>query len=137
MKKEIKAKNGMKAIGPYSQGITIGDFVFCSGNIGIDPKTNSLVGGIKAQTKQALTNLKSVLEAGGSDINNVLKTTVYLEDMDEFNQMNEVYATFFHTPYPARATIQVARLPKDALVEIECIAYRKSSENYCGGECKF
>lgn len=129
-KEEVKAQ---KAIGPYSQGVKFGNLIFVSGQIGIDPKTNNLKGGIKEQTKQALINLENVLLAGGSGIDNVLKTTVYLENMDDFPLMNEVYAAFFKKPYPARATVQVARLPQDALIEIECIAYRK--EKKCCGNC--
>lgn len=120
-KEEVKAQ---KAIGPYSQAVKFGDLIFVSGQIGLDPKTNNLVDGIKNQTKQTLENLKNVLEAAGSQINNVLKTAVYLADMDDFSVMNEVYATYFHKPYPARATVQVAELPRGALIEIECIAYK-------------
>jgi len=136
MKKEVVSKKSSAAIGPYSHGIEFGNLVFVSGQIGVDPKTNNLFEGIKEQTKQALVNLKNVLEAGKSDINNVLKTTVYLADMNDFPIMNEVYATFFKKPYPARATIQVTKLPKGALVEIECMAYRKDKKGCCDEGCQ-
>lgn len=122
-KEEIKAKNAPRAIGPYSQAVRFGNLIFVSGQIGVDPDNNMLVEGIRNQTNQALTNLKNVLKAGDSDMNNIIKTTVYLADMDDFSVMNEIYTTYFPKPYPARATVQVARLPKDALVEIDCIAY--------------
>jgi 2-iminobutanoate/2-iminopropanoate deaminase len=134
MKNEVKSKNGMQAIGPYSQGISFGNLLFCSGNIGVDSKTGVLVkGGIKEQTEQAFKNIKSVLEAGGSSLDNILKTNVYLKSMDDFVVMNEVYAKYVGKPYPARATVEVAGLPKGALVEIECIAYIPNKDNCCGG----
>ncbi len=134
-KEEIKSKNGMPVIGPYSPGIVFGNLLFCSGNIGVDPKTGSLVkGGIKEQTQQTFKNIKSVLESAGSSLDNVLKTNVYLKNMDDFAAMNEVYAKHIGKPYPARATIEVARLPKDALIEIECVAYIVNKENCCKGE---
>lgn len=133
MKSEVKSKNGMQAVGPYSQGIVFGNLLFCSGNIGVDPKTGAFVkGGIKEQTEQVLKNIKSVLESGGSSLDNILKTNVYLKNMGDFVAMNEVYAKHIGKPYPARATVEVARLPKDALVEIECIAYTEK-EDCCGG----
>jgi 2-iminobutanoate/2-iminopropanoate deaminase len=126
MKKvEIIAKNAPPAIGPYSQAVRIGNFIFCSGQVGKDPKTNSFVdGGIKSQTEQILENLNSVLGSAGAKLSDVVKTTVYLKNVSDFLPMNEVYATYFQKPYPARATIEAARLPQDALVEIECIAYK-------------
>lgn len=135
MKKEISIKKGMKAIGPYSQAIRFGNLVFCSGNIGVNASGN-LVEGVKEQTRQAINNIKDVLIEGGSSIENVLKTTVFLKDMNDFSVMNEVYGDYFIKPYPARSTVQVARLPKDALVEIECIAFSAEEEDVCcGGEC--
>lgn len=135
-KEEIVTKKSPQAIGPYSQAVKFDNLVFCAGQIGIDPNTNNLVDGIKNQTKQALDNLKNVLEAAGSDINNILKTTVYLADMNDFAVMNEIYATYFQKPYPARATVEVARLPKGALVEIDCIAFiEQKSGCRCGGGC--
>jgi 2-iminobutanoate/2-iminopropanoate deaminase len=120
----IKTNNAPQAIGPYSQGIRIGQFIYTSGQIPIDPKTNTIVGGgIKNQTKQVLDNLKAVLAASGSSLQDAVKTTVYLTNMLDFAAMNEVYATYFSEPYPARSTVQVARLPKDVAIEIDVVAY--------------
>ena len=111
------------AIGPYSQAIKVGDLVFCSGQIPIDPATGEFVSqDVAEQTKQVLKNLSAVLEAAGSGLDKVVKTTVFLADMGDFAAMNDVYAEFFAENKPARATVQAARLPKDALIEIECIA---------------
>lgn len=131
-KEEVVTDKSMKVVGPYSQAVTFGDLIFVSGQIGFNPKTNNLVDEIKNQTKQALENMKNVLEAAGSHMNNILKTTVYLSDMNDFPAMNEIYASYFTKPYPARATIQVAKLPKGALIEIECIAFR---DKECCGDC--
>lgn len=123
MKKEIKTENAPKAIGPYSQAIEANGFIFASGQIPIDPTSGELLmGTIEEQTRLALKNLKAVLEAGGSSLDKVVKCSVFLEDMDDFTRMNGVYAEFFNSPYPARAAVQVARLPKDVKVEIEAIA---------------
>jgi 2-iminobutanoate/2-iminopropanoate deaminase len=124
MRKEIiKTERAPGAIGPYSQAVRAGDFVFVSGQIPIDPATGAFVAGSAAeQTEQVLKNLSAVLEAAGSDLNAVIKTTVFIADMNDFAAMNEVYGRFFTENFPARATVQAARLPKDALVEIECIA---------------
>lgn len=123
MKKEIKTENAPQAIGPYSQAIEANGMIFVSGQISIDPASGQLqMGTIEEQTRLVLTNLKAVLEAGGSSLDNVVKCTVFLQDMDDFSQMNAVYAEFFEAPYPARAAVQVARLPKDVKVEIEAIA---------------
>ena len=123
MKKEIKTDKAPKAIGPYSQAIAVNGFIFASGQIAMDPKTGEInTGTIEEQTRLALTNLKSVIEAGGSSFEKVVKCTVFLEDMDEFSRMNAVYSEFFKPPYPGRAAVQVARLPKDVKVEIEAIA---------------
>ncbi|MCS6848508.1 MAG: RidA family protein [Anaerolineae bacterium] len=112
-----------KAIGPYSQAIVAGGLVFCSGQIPIDPATGELVaGGVEEQTHRVLTNLKAVLEAAGSSLDRVLKTTVFLQNMGDFAAMNAVYATYFSNDPPARSTVEVAKLPRNALVEIECIA---------------
>ena len=137
MKIEINTKKAPAAIGPYSQAVVIGNLIFCAGNIGVDAKTNVLTDqGIKEQTKLALINIGYILKEAGSGLENVLKTTVYLKSMDDFAAMNGVYGSFFKKPYPARATVQVAGLPKDALVEIECIAYIKDKKgDCCGGEC--
>jgi len=111
------------AIGPYSQAIDLGAMVITSGQLPIDPATGAFPEGIKAQTQQSLTNVKAILEAAGLSMDAVVKTTVFLSDMNNFGAMNEVYATFFSEGnYPARSAVEVARLPKDALVEIEVIA---------------
>src|SRR5689334_5721462 len=112
------------AIGPYSQAIRAGDFLFASGQIPIDPATGQLVsGGIVEQTHQVLKNLGAVLTAAGATYSQVVKTTVYLADMGEFSAMNEIYGTYFAPPAPARATVQAARLPRDVRVEIDLVAY--------------
>ncbi len=119
----IKSANAPAAIGPYSQAIKTGNVVYASGQIPLDPASGLMVpGGIKEQTGRVLQNLKAVLEAAGGKLDNVVKTTVYLADMAQFAEMNEVYATFFTEKPPARATVQVAALPKNALVEIDAIA---------------
>jgi len=111
------------AIGPYAQAVQVGPFIFTSGQIPLDPATMTIVGDdVATQTRQVLTNLAAVLQAAGSHLSHVVKTTVFLKDMNEFQAMNEVYATFFPSAPPARSTVEVARLPKDVRVEIECIA---------------
>ena len=122
MKQAIHTDKAPAAIGPYSQGIRVGDLIITSGQLGIDPATGAFPQGISAQTRQSLTNCKAVLEAAGASMAHVIKTTVFLRDMNDFAAMNEVYAAFFEGTYPARSAVQVARLPKDANVEIECIA---------------
>jgi 2-iminobutanoate/2-iminopropanoate deaminase len=124
-KRVVAADGAPKAIGPYSQAIVYADTVYCSGQIPLDPATNQLVeGGIAEQTVRVLENLKAVLEAAGSSIDRVLKTTVFLKDMGDFASMNEVYGRYFHVNPPARSTVEAARLPKDVRVEIDCIAAR-------------
>ena len=119
----IKTSNAPEAIGPYSQAVTAGDLVFCSGQIPLDPAEMTLVGDtIAQQTSQVLTNLSEVLKAAGSGLDKVIKTTVFLKDMNDFVEMNEIYAKFFGDHKPARATVEVSRLPKDVMVEIECTA---------------
>ena len=120
----VSTTNAPAAIGPYSQGIVVnGHLIFTAGQTGFVPATMQLAeGGVQGQTRQVLDNLKAVLEAAGSGMDRVVKTTVYLKDMGDFAAMNEIYATYFGSPPPARTTIEAARLPKDALVEIECIA---------------
>lgn len=113
-----------QAIGPYSQAISFGNLVFCSGQIPLQPQGGLLEGDIAAQTHQVLTNLSAVLQASGSSLEQVVKTTVFLADMADFAVMNQVYAEFFTSNPPARSTVQVARLPRDARVEIEAIAVR-------------
>lgn len=122
-RKVIKSEKAPQAIGPYSQGIQISNLVFTAGQLGIDRSSGNLVqGGIEVETQQALTNIKHILQEAGTSMENVVKTTVFLRDMQEFAAMNAVYATFFGKNPPARSTIQVAALPKDGAVEIEAIA---------------
>lgn len=119
----IKTENAPGAIGPYSQAVKTGNLVFCSGQIPIDPNTGEFVSDdVAEQTHQVLKNLTAVLEAAGTNLNNVVKTTVFLADMNDFTDMNNIYAEYFSENKPARATVQAARLPKDARVEIECVA---------------
>lgn len=122
MKRPISTNKAPAAIGPYSQGIQAGSLVITSGQLPIDPATGVFPDGIEAQTRQSLENCKSVLAAAGLGMENVIKTTVFLSDMNNFAVMNSVYATFFEGACPARSAVEVVRLPKDALVEIECIA---------------
>ena len=123
----IQTEHAPAAIGPYSQAVVVDGWVFCSGQIPIDPETGDLIqGDIKAQTEQVLMNLSSVLEKAGSSLRGVVKTTVFLSDIDDFGAMNEVYARHFHDHRPARAAVQVGALPKLCSVEIECIARLES-----------
>ena len=123
MKKVISTSKAPAAIGPYSQAIQVGNLVFASGQIPIDPATGSFVaGGVKEQARQSLTNVKGILDEAGLTLDNVVKTTVFLADMNDFADVNAVYAEFFAEPYPARSAVAVKTLPKGALVEIEVIA---------------
>lgn len=123
MKKVISTSKAPAAIGPYSQAIQVGNLVFASGQIPIDPATGNFVaGGVKEQARQSLTNVKAILEEAGLSLDNVVKTTVFLADMNDFADVNAVYAEFFAEPYPARSAVAVKTLPKGALVEIEVIA---------------
>ncbi len=123
MKTIISTAKAPAAIGPYSQAVQTGGLVITSGQLPIDPATGAFPEGIQAQTRQSLTNVKAILEEAGVSMDSVIKTTVFLSDMNNFGAMNEVYATFFtEGSYPARSAVEVARLPKDALVEIEVIA---------------
>ena len=123
MKKIISTAKAPAAIGPYSQAISLGSLLITSGQLPLDPATGAFPEGIAAQTRQSLANVKAILEEAGTDMEHVVKTTVFLKDMNDFGAMNEVYATFFQEgSYPARSAVEVARLPKDALVEIEVIA---------------
>lgn len=127
MKKEVRTDKAPKAIGPYSQAIAANGFVFASGQIPLDPDSGQIVaGGIEEQTRQVLRNLSAVLQAASSSLSDAVKVTVFLQDMNDFNSMNAVYQEFFPAPYPARAAVQVARLPRDVLVEIEAVALVKS-----------
>ena len=128
MKTIISTEKAPAAIGPYSQAIEVNNMIFTSGVIPIDPETNTLVeGDIKVQATQAIGNLKALLEAAGSDCDHVIKTTVFIKDMNDFATVNEVYATFFTKDFPARSCVEVARLPKDVLIEIEAIAVKKEN----------
>lgn len=124
MKKVIATLNAPGAIGPYSQAIDTGSFVFASGQIPINPADGTIPGGIKAQTMQAIANVTAILNEAGLTLDNVVKTTVYLADMADFQAMNEVYGEAFTAPYPARSAVAVRELPKKVLVEIEVLAVR-------------
>ncbi|MNJ61996.1 Enamine/imine deaminase [compost metagenome] len=121
-KQIISTTSAPGAIGPYSQAVQIGNLVYTSGQLGLIPETGQLAEGVEAQTAQALRNVSAILEAAGTGLNHIVKTTVFLKDMNDFAQVNEVYGSFFVEPYPARSAVEVARLPKDGLVEIEVIA---------------
>jgi len=123
MKEIIFTKEAPGAIGPYSQGVKIGNLIFTSGQIPIDPKTGEIVtGNVKKAAERCILNLKAVLEAAGSSLSNVVKTTVFIKDMNDFAAVNEVYGKYFTENYPSRSCVEVARLPKDVLVEIEAVA---------------
>jgi 2-iminobutanoate/2-iminopropanoate deaminase len=123
MREIVLTDRGPKPIGPYSQGIKVNGLLFVSGQVSIDPKTNEFVGGdIAQQTERTLENVKGIVEAAGSKLSHVIKTTVFLKNMTDFAAMNEVYARYFSSAPPARSTVEVARLPKDALIEMEIIA---------------
>ncbi len=125
------SKDGPKAIGPYSLGVATHDLIFTSGQAGLSPQSGELVaGGIEAETRQTIENLKTILEAAGSSLEKVIKTTVYLKNMSDFAAMNAVYAEYFGVESPARTTIQAAALPKNAMVEIDAIAIQ------CSGDCE-
>ena len=123
MKTVIATTAAPGAIGPYSQAVDTGSTVYCSGQLGLDPATGVLPEGVVAQTHQSLKNLQAVLASAGLTLDNVVKTTVFVQDLGDFAAVNEVYAQYFHS-YPARSCVQIAALPKGALVEIECIAVR-------------
>jgi 2-iminobutanoate/2-iminopropanoate deaminase len=123
MRDIVLTDRGPKPIGPYSQGVKANGFLYMSGQVALDPKTGEMTGtDIKEQTERVMSNIKGILEAAGSNLHHVVKTTVFLKDMNDFAAMNEVYGRYFTAAPPARSTVQVARLPKDALVEIEVIA---------------
>jgi 2-iminobutanoate/2-iminopropanoate deaminase len=123
MRDIVITDRGPKPIGPYSQAVKSGGFIFVSGQVALDPKTGEFVAGdIRQQTERTLNNIKAILEAAGANLHHVVKTTVFLKDLAEFTAMNEVYGRYFSSAPPARSTVQVARLPKEALVEIEVIA---------------
>ncbi|MBC2721946.1 MAG: RidA family protein [Desulfosporosinus sp.] len=122
MKQTLNTQNAPAAIGPYSQGVKVGNLIFTSGQLPINTETGELVTDIEGATKQSLDNVKAILESSGSSMDKVVKTVVFLKDMNDFVAMNTVYATYFQNNPPARSAVQVARLPKDAIVEIEAIA---------------
>ena len=125
MKKIISTDKAPKAIGPYSQAIEFNNMVFTSGVIPVNPETNELVSGpIEIQAEQAIKNLAALLTESGSSVDNVIKTTVFIKDMNDFGKVNEIYASYFKKDCPARSCVEVARLPKDVLIEIEAIAYK-------------
>lgn len=120
--KQIKTDNAPAAIGPYSQAIVSGNTVYCSGQIPINPETGDIPEGVSAQAHQVFKNIKNLLEASGTSIDNVVKTSVFIKDMNNFAEINSIYAQYFTEPYPARSCVEVARLPKDVLLEAEVIA---------------
>ncbi|WP_456395792.1 RidA family protein [Thermococcus sp.] len=122
MKEAVFTDKAPRPIGPYSQAIKAGEFLFISGQIPVDRDGNPVEGGIKAQTRQVLENIRAILEAAGAGLDNVVKVTVYLKDMNDFGAMNEVYAEYFGSSKPARAAVEVSRLPKDVRIEVEAIA---------------
>lgn len=137
----ITSPNAPKALGPYSQAVKLGDFVYLSGQIPLDATTGELVaGGIQEQTQQVLRNIEAVLSEMNLETRHVVKTTVFMTNLADFDLMNQIYGTYFNQPYPARSTIQVAALPKGAQIEIECIvidtlAYERQMSEGCGGGC--
>ena len=120
----VSTPNAPAALGPYSQAVDTGSTVYCSGQLGLDPATGNLADGVQAQTHQALKNLQAVLNEAGLSLDNVVKATVFVQDLADFGTVNEIYVTYFHGGFPARSCVQIAALPKNALVEIECIAVR-------------
>lgn len=124
MIKTISTDKAPAAVGPYSQALVVNGFVFCSGQIGLDPKNNTLADGVENQIKQIMNNLQAVLEASGSDLKHVVKTTVFIKNMSDYPLFNQIYGEFFKDHKPARATVEVSRLPKDCLIEIEAIAVK-------------
>lgn len=123
-KEVINTNNAPEAIGPYSQVVIVGDFVYTSGQIPLNPATGELVTDIKLATKQSMENIKAILEESGTSLNNVVKTSIFLKDLNDFEAVNEVYGTYFIENKPARSCVQVAKLPKDAVIEIEAIAVK-------------
>ena len=123
-KKIISTDKAPAAIGPYSQAVEVNGLIYTSGMIPVIPETGEIVKGIEAQARQALTNVKSLLEAAGSGMDKVIKTTVFIKDMNDFAKVNEVYASFFMGDFPARSCVEVARLPKDVLIEMEAVALK-------------
>lgn len=119
----VSTKNAPQAIGPYSQAVVVNNMVYTSGQIALDPATGEMIkGGVEEQTRQVMENLKAVLTEAGSSFDKTIKMSIYLKDMNDFAKVNEIYGGFLNEPYPARATVEVSRLPKDALVEIDAVA---------------
>ena len=125
MVKEIHTENAPAAIGPYSQAIEAGDFIYVSGQIPVEPATGEVVEGIEEQTHQVLKNLKAILTEAGANFSQVVKFTIYLASIEDFATVNEIYGSYLEKPYPARATVEVSRLPKDVLVEMDVVVYTK------------
>jgi len=125
MRKEIYTEKSPAAIGPYSQAIEAGDFIYVSGQIGINPETGDVAEGIEAQTKQVMHNLQAILTEAGSDFSQVVKFTIYINSMDNFATVNDIYGSYLTKPYPSRATVEVSRLPKNVLVEMDAVVYKK------------
>lgn len=123
--REIFTNKAPEAIGPYSQAVIAGDFLYASGSIGINPANGELVEGIDKQTMQVMENLRTILQEGNADFSQVVKFTIYLKNINDFAKVNEIYGRYLTKPYPARATVEVSRLPKDALVEMDVVAYLK------------
>lgn len=124
MKTVISTDKAPAAIGPYSQAIEVNGMVYTSGVIPVNPETGEIPEGVEAQARQAIGNLKNLLQAAGTDMDKVVKTTVFIKEMNDFGKINEIYADFFVEPFPARSCVEVARLPKDVLLEIEAVALR-------------
>lgn len=124
MKKSIVSDKAPAAVGPYVHAVDCGNMIFCSGQLGLDPVTGELVEGVQAQTRQSLINLGEVLKSAGYDFKDIVKTLIFIDNMEDFPLVNEVYAQFFNEEKPARSCVEVAKIPKGALVEIECIAVK-------------
>lgn len=122
MKKALSSANAPAALGPYAQAIVVGDTIYCSGQLGLNPISGELPESVEEQTTQAMKNIAAILETSNATFINVVKTTIFLADMNDFQKVNHVYSSYFEPPFPARSTVQVARLPKDAKVEIEVLA---------------
>lgn len=140
MKKSIEGGILPKTVGPYTPALVYGNMIYCSGQIGKDPKTDKLRDGIDSQTEQIFSNLKDILKSAGSDINNVLKVTVYIKNLEGYAKMNKIYEKHFKKPYPVRTTVGVTNLPAGSLIEIDCIAYKNFHHDEhdgtgCCGEC--
>ena len=121
---QVSTNKAPAAIGPYSQAIKVGNLLFTSGQIPLNPETSEIPEGVEAQAEQAFTNVKNLIEASGASIDNTVKTVVFIQNMDDFAKINEIYADFFVEPFPARSCVEVARLPKDVLLEIEAVAVK-------------